>query len=170
MTRPAVQPPPGCLGAGPALSSGPREPSAPASIPCGVPVAMVTTSSPHGRHSACRWRRSLGHGCTGPCARPAEARLGRPAFPFGSGRLREYRPGELPGLRYGETRPPGSLAAGTLPQVNEDPRGGMTGVAQGEPAYREIPPATGAQVLVVSVRADPLRPASGLITRLLAIA
>ena len=79
----------------------------------------------------------------------------RPAFPFGSGRLRQYRPGELPGLRYGETRPPGSLAAGALPQVNEDPRGGMTGVAQGEPAYREIPPATGAQVLVVSVRADP---------------
>ncbi len=53
----------------------------------------------------------------------------RLAFPFGGSCLRQYDLGELPRLRYGETRPPGPLAAGALPQVNEDPRGGMTGVA-----------------------------------------
>ncbi len=59
----------------------------------------------------------------------------RLAFPFGGSCLRQYHLGELPRLRYGQTRPSGPLATGALPQVNEDPRGGMTGVAESEPAY-----------------------------------
>jgi hypothetical protein len=79
----------------------------------------------------------------------------RLAFPFGGSRLRQYHLGELPRLRHGETRPPGPLAAGALPHVNEDPRGGTTSVTESEPAYREFPPATGTQVLVACVRACP---------------
>jgi hypothetical protein len=86
---------------------------------------------------------------------PDRTRRMRLAFPFDGGCLRQYRPGKLPCLRYGEPRPPGPLAAGALPQVNEDPCGGMTGVAQGEPAYREFPSAAGTQVLVASIRARP---------------
>ena len=76
----------------------------------------------------------------------------RLAFSFGGGRLGQHRPGELPRLSDREAYPPGAFAAGALAEIDEDPRGGMTRIAESEPADREFPPAACAQVLVPCIR------------------
>ena len=74
------------------------------------------------------------------------------AFSFGGGRLGQHRPGELPRLSHREACPPGAFAARALPEADEDPRGGMTRIAEREPADRDFPPAARTQVLVPSIR------------------
>ena len=72
---------------------------------------------------------------------PNRRRRIRLTFSFGSGGLCQHRPRELARLGHREACPPGTLAAETLPKVDEDPHGGMAGVTQSESADRKLPPA-----------------------------
>src|SRR5262249_26953902 len=71
------------------------------------------------------------------------------AFLFGRCRLGQDRAGKAPCLGHREAGPGGLLAAGAAAEVHEDPRGRIAGIAEGEPADREFPPAACAQVLVL---------------------
>ena len=53
------------------------------------------------------------------------------AFPFGGCCLGQDRTGELPCLGDGKGSPPGPIAAGAVPEVHEDPRGGMPCIPEG---------------------------------------
>jgi hypothetical protein len=108
---------------------------------------------------AARCSRTIRHTETGDyprlrgrCRQPVRARRMRPAFSFGGGRLSQHRPGELPRLSHREACPAGAFAARALPEADEDPRGGITRIAEREPADREFPPAARTQVLVPSIR------------------
>ena len=142
---------------------------------CGVSTTQPALWDAALREPAARAKRSRTPAVASTAARPAQGAgaqfpdlsfhprlrgrygpLGRTrriclAFSFGGGRLGQHRPGELPRLSHREACPPGTFAARALPEADEDPRGGMTRIAEREPADREFPPAARTQVLVPSI-------------------
>ena len=55
----------------------------------------------------------------------------RLAFPFGDCCLGQDRPGKLPCLGHGKASPSGSIAAGAVSEIHEDPCGRMPGITEG---------------------------------------
>ena len=131
-----------------------REGSCPVRSSLAVPVPVRRTRLPHyGRHEesrgAVRLCRTVTVSATVIAAALALSATDLPpAFPFGRCRLGQDRAGKAPRLGHREAGPGNLLAAGAPAEVHEDPRGRTLGIAKGEPADREFPPAACAQVLV----------------------